>query len=62
MTDIDRFRRPEQLELFHPPGRLPEWMGFPAAVRETATQLLEQMFRDHRENRRCGRGEDGPHE
>ena len=47
MLGKDRFRRPEQLNLYHPPRRLPRWKQMPSHVRQDVIGLLEQMLSDH---------------
>jgi hypothetical protein len=47
MQAIDRFRRPEQLNLYHPPRKLPRWKQMPRKVRQDVIGLLVQMLHDH---------------
>jgi hypothetical protein len=41
----------QQLGLFHPPRKIPEWRTLPAEVRHKATMLLAQMLRQHHSKR-----------
>lgn len=47
MRKIDRFRRPQQLQLFEPARCLPEWRNLPAETRRRLTELLARMFEEH---------------
>jgi hypothetical protein len=47
MKTQDRFRQPEQLNLYHPPRRLPRWKELPSEVQQNVIGLLVQMFCDH---------------
>ena len=42
-----RFQRPEQLNLFHPPRRLPQWKEMSNDVEQNVIDLLAQMLCDH---------------
>lgn len=41
----------QQLGLFHPPRKIPDWRTLPAEVRQKATMLLAQMLRQHHSKR-----------
>ncbi len=43
----DRFRQPEQLNLYHPPRRLPQWKELPSEDQQNVIDLMVQMFCDH---------------
>jgi hypothetical protein len=47
MQRIDRYRRPEQLSLFHPTRILPPWTDLPAESREVTLTLIVKMLRNH---------------
>jgi hypothetical protein len=47
MRTQDRFRQPEQLNLYHPPRRLPRWKQLPSEVQQNVIGLLVQMLSDH---------------
>ena len=36
-----------QLDLFHPPPRTPQWHRLPLEVRQSATKLIALMLRRH---------------
>lgn len=36
-----------QLDLFHPPQKTPQWQRLPLEVRQSATKLLALMLRRH---------------
>jgi hypothetical protein len=40
------FRRLKQLELYHPPSKIPDWKTLPETIREKVLQDLARMFRD----------------
>ena len=40
------FRRLKQLELYHPPSKIPDWKTLPETTREKVLQDLARMFRD----------------
>jgi len=46
MRAQDRFRRPEQLNLYHPPRRLPRWEEVPSEAQQDVIGLLVQMLSD----------------
>lgn len=41
----------DQLMLFHPRPRTPQWMSLPAEVREHTLRLLARLLRQHRRAR-----------
>jgi hypothetical protein len=47
MRTQDRFRQPQQLNLYHPPRRLPRWKQLPSTVKQDVMGLLVQMLCDH---------------
>ncbi len=47
MTTQNRFRQPEQLNLYHPPRRLPQWKNLPSEVQHNVIGLLVQMLCDY---------------
>ena len=47
MQTKDRFRQPEQLNLYHPPLRLPRWKALPNDVRQSVIWLIAQMLGEH---------------
>ncbi len=53
MKNQDRFRRPEQLNLYHPPRRLPQWKELPSEVQKNVITLLVQMLCDHNHRVHC---------
>jgi hypothetical protein len=53
MKTQDRFRRPEQLNLYHPPRRLPRWKEMPSEVQQNVIGLLVQMLCDHYHRVHC---------
>jgi len=46
MKEVERFRRPEQLQLFEPPRQIPLWRDLPTDIRRRVTELLARMFED----------------
>ena len=53
MRAVDRFRRPEQLNLYHPPRRLPRWKKMPSQIRQDVLGLLVQMLYEHYHRVHC---------
>lgn len=51
MKTIDRFRRPQQLDIFEPPRILPSWRELPPETRKTVTKLLARMFQSYSRSR-----------
>jgi hypothetical protein len=41
------YRHANQLKLFHPRQKTPQWQGLPSEVRRSATKLLALMLRRH---------------
>jgi hypothetical protein len=41
----------DQLALFHPLPKTPQWMSFPAEAREQTLKLLARLLRQHRRAR-----------
>ena len=44
MGKEERFRRPEQLNLFHPPRIRPSWRDLPGPVRQRVVELMGKML------------------
>ena len=47
MKAVRRFRRAEQLRLFHPDRVLPSWNSLARDVRQEVTRLTAEMLREH---------------
>ena len=48
MRHVRDLRSLDQLTLFHPRPTTPQWMSFPAEVREHTLRLLARFLRQHR--------------
>lgn len=53
MQTKDRFRRPEQLNLYHPPRRLPRWKALPNETRQSIICLIAKMLGKHYDRVHC---------
>ena len=47
MSRSPRYRHADQLKLFHPPQKTPQWHTLPSEIRQSATKLLALMLRRH---------------
>ncbi len=53
------YRHANQLKLFHPPQRTPQWQTLPPEARQSATKLLALMLRQHAAGRAVPANEEG---
>jgi hypothetical protein len=56
---IEPSRRPEQLELYRRPRKIPDWKTLPVGVREEAFAVLTRIFRDRFQPRRADEEQGG---
>jgi hypothetical protein len=47
MKDADRFRHPQQLEMFEPAKTLPLWSHLPPNTRKIVMELVAKMLEDY---------------